>query len=304
MQFLRFPLLSLALGTVLLAQSGPQVDPNTILANLQQLRAKHTVSAKAQVANTLRDFSTAAATPESALAFYLQAVQVTRFAGDTREGTELRDWKKKEADRLKNPALANALRTCLSYMALSMQRVEGATNAQLFPALLNYATQTQALLPSIGDQELIQQPISGNIFSRWYGCGGQLGGLQDWEQTPENTDGIYTEVLLPIMRKNRDPRILQYWDAKIARETAAAATAKAFDADVISNTRKPSLFWSRAEDMLLIGQRAAAVSEMYTVIKNYPNHPNAGKWMDELQGILTAPAASGAPAAGMSGTPR
>ena len=300
MRLLYSPLLSLALCSSLQAQTVQQLDAKSILANLQQMRAKHVQSAQAQVAQTIRDFSSASATPEAAIAFYLQAVQVTQFAGDSRQGTEMHDWRKKEAERLKSPALANALRTCLSYMTLSMQRVAGATDDKLLPALLNYTAQTETMLPTMSDQVVIRQPVSGNIFSRWYGFGGQLGGLQDWEPVPGNIEGIYTAAILPVMRRNRDPRILQYWDRKIARANAEAATAKAFDADVISNTRKPELFWGRAEDMLLIGQRGPAISEMYTVIKNFPNHPNAGKWMDELQGILTAPAA---PASSGMGVP-
>jgi len=32
---------------------------------------------------------------------------------------------------------------------------------------------------------------------------------------------------------------------------------------------------------------------MYTIIKNFPTHPSAAKWIEELQGLLTAPAATG-----------
>lgn len=290
---MRFPFLFFALGSSLLAQSGQPIDTNAMLSNLQQLRTKHDQSAHSQISQTIRDFSSAAATPDSALAFYLQAVQITQFAGDSKQGTEFRDWKKKEGDRLKGPGLPMAMRICLSYMALSMQRVAGSTNAQLLPALLNYTAQTQAAMATIYDQKIIKEPVSGNLFARWYGFGGPLGGLEEWEQSPGDIESIYAQSILPVMRKTHDPRILQYWDDKIAREAAGAAGAKAFDADVFANTRKPRLFWSRAEDMLAIGQRNPALTEMYTVIKNYPNHPDTGKWMDELQGLLVPSSTSG-----------
>jgi hypothetical protein len=101
------------------------------------------------------------------------------------------------------------------------------------------------------------------------------------------------------MRKNRDPRILQYWDAKLAAETSAASMSAAqFGTDNFNQIRRPTLLWSRAEDMVAIDMRDQGLTQMYTIIKDFPTHPSAGKWIDELQGLLTtAPGAAPAPAA-------
>jgi hypothetical protein len=136
------------------------------------------------------------------------------------------------------------------------------------------------------------EPVSENLFSRWYNIGTQLGALQDWEQVPANIDNMYTEFLLPYMRKTRDARILQYWDNKIVTErNAAAGATAAFNTDRFNLTRRPALLWSRAEDEIVIGMRDQGITEMYGLVKGFPGHPDAGKWITELEGLLTTPPA-------------
>ena len=103
---------------------------------------------------------------------------------------------------------------------------------------------------------------------------------------------MYNQVLLPYMRKHRDPRVIQYWDNKILTEKAQASSATAaFNTDRFNLTRRPSLLWIRAEDEVAIGQRDQGLTDMYNLVKNFPAHPDAGKWIKELQGLLTNPAA-------------
>jgi hypothetical protein len=273
-----------------------------MLQGLQDLKTKQTVTSKSLLAQTITDFSSAASSDASALDFYIEAVRVTQFVGQPHEQTAFREWKKKEIPKLSGPAIRAALR----YTTISLQRSAGATDSQIFPVLLDYAQDTGSMLSSISDQPIVKQSVTGNIFARWYNIGEQLSGLanggsspgkvdsiDNWESSPGNVDQIYQKFLLPYMRKNRDPRLIQYWDQKISDETAAASSATAaFSTDRFNQTRRPQLLWSRAEDLIVINQRNQALSEMYTIVKNFPTHPDAAKWIDELQGLLTAPAVS------------
>ena len=282
------------LGSGALAQYTAPVDVNSMLAGLKDLKAKQAKSATSQLAQTITDFSNAASSDGAATEFYLEAVRITQFAGESHEQTAFRDWKKKEAAKL-NPA---AIRTCLRYTIISLQRAAGATYAQIFPVLLGYAQDTSASLSDIYGDDIVRQSVANNIFARWYNITGQLSGLDNWESSPQNVDGIYQKFLLPLMRKNHDQRAIQYWDGKIADETARASkAATAFTVDVFNQDRLPELYWSRAEDLLAINLRDQGLTEMYTVIKKFPSHPSAGKWIDELQGLLTPPAAPTAMAA-------
>jgi len=278
------------LSTSLLAQYSPPNDTASILAGLKDLKAAHVSSSRSQLSQTISDFSNASANDSAALAFYLEAIRVTEFVGQPHEQNAFRDWKKREASNLS----ASAIRSCLRYTTISLQRSAGATDDQIFPLLLDYAQETNSMLSSVSGQKILDQPITGNVFAKWYNLGDRLGGLKDWEDKPGDVDGIYEKFLLPIMRRNRDERILKYWDQKIANETSAASeSAAAFNTDRFNQTRRPSLLWSRAEDMIAISLRNQGITEMYRIIKSFPNHPDAGKWIDELQSLLTAPSSTG-----------
>jgi hypothetical protein len=278
------------LSTSLLAQYSPPIDTASILAGLKDLKAAHVSSSRSQLSQTISDFSNASANDSAALAFYLEAIRVTEFVGQPHEQNAFRDWKKREASNLS----ASAIRSCLRYTTISLQRSAGATDDQIFPLLLDYAQETNSMLSSVSGQKILDQPITGNVFAKWYNLGDRLGGLKDWEDKPGDVDGIYEKFLLPIMRRNRDERILKYWDQKIANETSAASeSAAAFNTDRFNQTRRPSLLWSRAEDMIAISLRNQGITEMYSIIKSFPNHPDAGKWIDELQSLLTAPSSTG-----------
>jgi len=47
--------------------------------------------------------------------------------------------------------------------------------------------------------------------------------------------------------------------------------------------------------VLSIGQKNRAVTDMFALIKTYPSHPDAQKWVTRLEEVLTgaAPATSG-----------
>ncbi|MGZ7226727.1 hypothetical protein ACXWO0_09700, partial [Streptococcus pyogenes] len=74
-----------------------------------------------------------------------------------------------------------------------------------------------------------------------------------------NVDGIFQKAILPLMRENKDPRLIQYWDHLIQREAESASDQKlAFAAGSFEQQRKPILLWNRAKDMLALGWKNRA----------------------------------------------
>ena len=58
-----------------------------------------------------------------------------------------------------------------------------------------------------------------------------------------------------------------------------------------SQIKRPTMLWSRCQDLLLLGQRNRAVTEMFNLIKAFPQHPEAASWISQLeQSITPAPA--------------
>jgi len=111
-----------------------------------------------------------------------------------------------------------------------------------------------------------------------------------WEGTPGALDGIYSAIILPEFRATKDVRALEYWDAKLRHETEQMSQKKvAFDVDKFNQERRPALLWSRAQELVKIGLKNRAATDMFTLIKNYPSHPNILGWISELELLLTPP---------------
>lgn len=124
-----------------------------------------------------------------------------------------------------------------------------------------------------------------------------------WEYTPGNVEGIYSQIILPEFRNTKDPRLLEYWDLRIKQETERAAEKK-LDVEQRDwlQIRRPSLLWSRAQDVMLLGQVNRAIGEMFNILKSNPQHPNASSWISTLEGFAAPAAVPATPATTSSTT--
>ena len=122
---------------------------------------------------------------------------------------------------------------------------------------------------------------------------GEKSEAPEWELVPGNLDGIYNSIILPELRAARDPRLLDYWDMLLKREAEAIHPGMPdFEERRVMQVRRPALLWARAQDLMILGQRNRAVTEMFNLIKTYPQHPEAAHWMAHLESILAPPAAN------------
>ena len=61
----------------------------------------------------------------------------------------------------------------------------------------------------------------------------------------------------------------------------------AFEERQWTQVNKPLMQWSRAQDLLLIGLKNRAVTEMYNLIKAHPLHPESAHWIAQLEQIVS-----------------
>jgi hypothetical protein len=119
-----------------------------------------------------------------------------------------------------------------------------------------------------------------------------------WPMTPGDLDGIHRSIILPEYRETRDPRILEYWDFVIKRETDGVTKRGVdYEQQRFQQIRRPELLWSRAQDLREIGLKNRAILEMLAVIKANPVHPQAKEWIAEVQSLVAPSPGGGAPAA-------
>ena len=328
--FLRGVACLLALGCAAWAQDAPPVDLKSLAQTLKDITAKRAATEKSLATKLQQDFRAASASNADAIAFYDRAILAVE---PDKTHADLADWEKSDAAQ-------NAARLHLSYLLLTLQRAGGATTKQLEPALLAHIgaltaagaaddviqykrERTQELkdagfhspnakgktppgkIPLFWEQDLIKKSVKNSVFVQWYGISKIFDDVKEWEFAPGNADGMYQTTLLPYYRQTKDPRLLVYWDNKIQQEAQDAAKSFAtFKVDQFNSVRRPQLVWKRALDMIAIGQRNRGMTDMLTLVKTYPDHPDLRDWISQLEALLPgAPAPDASPAATGTDTP-
>ncbi|MGV3530980.1 MAG: hypothetical protein ACO1QR_01320 [Chthoniobacteraceae bacterium] len=324
------------------AQDAPAVDMAQILQALKALKTQQVQQTKSQKMRALQDVSAGASNPSKAADMWEEAVRATQFAGSSKEGEQYREWKDNEGSALRTKEVASALRLHFNWLAITLQRSAGAEIKELLPAIIQHtkeATASKAAMEHFDENmkrereqanarpgraerknndgavkkmydQVISKSVANGVVAKWLQIeplvndvskDKQKGG---WEMSPANVDGIFGTIVLPELRAQKDPRVLEYWDMRLRTEAEEAAKNKLdFEAGKFNTVTRPQLLWERAQDMAAIGQRNRAISEMFNLVKTHPSHPNASAWVSSLEQQLSealtpAPApATAAPAA-------
>lgn len=306
------------------AEDAQPVDIAQMLQALRQFREQTATKTKADKAKAIQEVASAAASGESAVNAWEKAVMATQFDGVTKEATAFKGWRENEGEALHEAEAKNAARLYFQWLGLTLQRSSGVPVKDLLPAVINYTKELasdQAGMENLEDairrekekndgkrgnqrrssndgevrkmhEQILNRPLGGSLVVQWLKLGEWVA-VEKWEHTPGNLDGIFEKIVLPELRAQRDQRVLEYWDTKIKRESENASKSKLdFEHDKFNTQRLPVLLWKRASDMANVGMRNRAATEMFTLIRKYPSHPDATEWMSKLEEMLMPPAAT------------
>ena len=207
-------------------------------------------------------------------------------ARDVRRETEVRN---RENEQLRDRDFVNGLRLQLVYLSLTWQRSMGVPNKNLIPSLLEYTGQVTSANDALAPLEMYRKSLGESPFVPYFQVGPYINGLTDWSDHPFDVDSIYQKTILPELRKNKDPRLLDYWDSHLQTETArASVSGNNLTVTKFNHIRRPSLLWSRAEDEGLLGNGNQSVADMLAILRANPDHPDFDKWASQLEGIVSA----------------
>ncbi len=317
---------SLLAGATLHAdQDAPAVDVNGLLKQLHALRDQQTLQAKTSKQAAIQQISAAASSPERAFKMWEDAVQATQMEGAGKEAAQLRQWRDTEGELFKEREVQNAVHLHLEWIVLTLQRSNGATVKEMLPSIINYTKELladQAMMEALDDtikkekaapgpgrpkanqnakddqatkkthDAVLNKNIANSIIVQWLKLGDFIT-VDKWENSPGNFDGIYTKIVQPELRNQRDPHVMDYWDVKLKKEADSATKTKlSFEVDKFNTQRRPALLWNRAQEYTYLGQKNRAVTEMFNLIKTYPNHPDASDWVTALENVLAPPPAT------------
>ena len=283
------------------AQQAPPVDAKAVLAALKDLRTKQTGIITKEKAGVLAAINAAILDPGKT---YEQALAATgqpavgpnevsrptggRFAGNS-EVNRAADERKRLNDLLRDRDFVNGLRLQLVYLSLTWQHGMGVKTKDLLLSLLDYTAQVNNGGDTLLALDMAKKPLNDSVFVNYFQVGPYITGLPDWSDHPFDTDSIFQKAILPELRKDKDPRVLSYWDSRLQTEAARArASQNNLLVTKFDHIRRPSLLWSRAEDEQALGNGSQAVTEMLAILKTNPDHPDFDKWATELEGMVSA----------------
>lgn len=286
---------SLTLGLLPAGAQDVNIDAASVLKRLEVLKSTQKNAKDQLLQSAYQKVLAASATPGAAWGFYLDAVKETKFSGKTGAAGDFQEWRKKEGENQKTEAMETALPLSLRYLALTIRKAGGEKNATLVPDLNRYveslAEAERALSKSGGfageSAQIMNKPVTDSIFANYLDLTGQLGNIKDWELSPGNLQGILEKTLRPLLREAKNPAVVQTWDWQIKIEGEKTQGGKlAMDQERFQQVRLPSMRWNQAKEYIVIEQPGRAATEMIAIIEANPAHPEADRWMTELEQVL------------------
>jgi len=293
-------------------QDAPAVNAEVILRDLDQIEQQQKHAIQSARVTAISEIKAAASNGVAAANLFEKAIEATQFDGIRNKGSSFTDWKSSRADLLRSKEMQTVLLMHLKYLVLSMER-KGADQPELFaPPALAYAVELASLDPlflkraeSIKENtgqkdelalqkevqkmkdELLNKSLTESVFVKWLRLGSWLPAADSWELTPGNISGILEKDVRPSLRKAKNPQLLETWEfeMKVLADRITFGRLE-HQAEEFNTVTRPRLQFSRASDMEEIGQKNRAASEIYTMIKTYPQHPDFGKWMQGLREML------------------
>lgn len=259
---------------------------------LLQLRAQAKATTRAAA---IAEIQKRAQSGNGAVNFFESAYAQMNFAGKTSGGQAKVDWTKANADMLNSPEFKAATQLYLQYLALTIERA-GSKKPLDFVApsvkyIQDYTAENTKLFSkgkaSDEQKKMLTMPLKESTIVRANELQSLVKDLPDWEMVPGNLDGIFEKNIFGPLRNAKDPRLMDAWKLRIeiADKATSAQKLDSRKGDFV-NTQFPNWRFARAEDLLILGNKQEAITEMYLLLQHYPNHPAFEKWGQRLLEIL------------------
>jgi hypothetical protein len=280
-------LLLLPTGALQAQGDQPPIDAAAALADLDRLEKANRDAGdqfRQKAVETLRQ---GAAGGSAAARLYEEAVAGTGQA-------DMSDWKKNNADLLRDKTFQEAVQMHLRYLLLSLERGSSEDPARWAEPSMQYARDLARLLTDkdVGRapgqaRELLAKPVADGPFARWLRLAPLLPVAAVWEQVPGNLAGILEKNVRAPWRTAADPRIDTAWQLEL-EAGAALADADGTDRAIEEfNTRTaPTLLYRRATDRAATGQPNRATADILEVARRHPSHPDFPQWAAKLREML------------------
>lgn len=292
------------------AESLSDADRETLLDNLDKLRESADSRVDARFRIALAAYRNAIGSDDAAIDLYLNCLEKVNFEEQQRKAGDFREWKRKESEKLSDPALRLALRHQLRWLMLTLEAAsEKADRVKL-------AGEAQEIVDAIfrdpskleGQEAILGQGVTSSVFARAYDINHVK--VEKWPMSPIELGAIYDEILLPPYRTSaRLAGLRGTWITRIHYEIAKVEhfpgrrqrareenreEKRVGMADAMHSPEYvkfleeevPKLQWEMEMDLFTHGDESGAAVRMLAHLEKYIGHPSAREWSDELKKLL------------------
>ncbi|MEO8613679.1 MAG: hypothetical protein ABI600_00940 [Luteolibacter sp.] len=292
------------------AQTLTDADREALLGNLEKLResAISKVDGKYRVA--LAAFRSAMSSDDQALELYLNCYEKVNFEEQQKKTQDFREWKRKEADKLADPAFRKALRIQLSWLILTLQA------AAEKPDMPKLTRDAEAIVDAIfldatklaSQEQLLSQSVTASVFAKVY----ELNHVktENWPGSPTALDQFYEKFVFPPLRDSSHlPALHAAWIKRIQQECAkrefwgpretkkpGSGNPSTSDYEKFLAEGLPQLEWDMEVDLFNHGDESSAALRMLAIIEKNISHPSAREWGEQFKTLLQPKAPPAPPA--------
>jgi hypothetical protein len=298
-------IVALALISSAGAQALGPADREALLDKLEKMREDSKAKTEARFKTAIAAYMSAVGSDDATIDLYLKCVQKVDFEDQQKKESGFRDWKRKESDKLSDPARGVALRLQLRWLVLTLRSatIKKAEREQIIPIvqeIIDVIARDADRLKN--QQQILNQAATSSVFARAYEIGGV--DIEDWPLAPGNIAEIYEKILLPPLRRpDRLESLRSAWIRRIQQEISIEqASGEQEDPPnrrngggephrrgyqhFMENT-VPELQWQMEMDLFRNGDEQAAAMRMISHLEKYITHKSARKWSEELRNILS-----------------
>ena len=297
----------LAASPVLRADPLTATDRQLLLEKLEALKKAAVGVQSTRITSAINVFHDAMGSDSEAINLYLKCIEKLNFEEQNKSGQDFRDWKRRQNDQLKEPALKLALRHQLQWLCLTLRAaLAHGDYSKLAPdasaavnALFAHATQLT------GQGQLLRRSVLASVFARAYNVSFVDPG--NWPTVPLDINGIYEKVILPPLRNPKSLDALRTaWQNRIRQEGLLAEWGQlpqssgghgkpirnathttSYDKFIVET--RPDLLWRMQVDLFRAGDQRDAALRMLDHLEKFQNHPKAPDWAQNFIDLISPP---------------
>ena len=295
------------------SESLSSADREALLASLEALREAAISKVDARFRLAMTAYRDAMVSGDAAMDFYLKCIEKVNFDDQQKKNVEFREWKRREADKLSDPAFRLALQYQLRWLTLTLRASSEKANLTLL------AGEAQEILDAIfhdavklsSQEQHLGQAVTSTVFAKAYEIGNL--GKDKWPLSPVNLDEIYSVVVFPplrspgrletlrsawIKRIQQEGLKVEAWSGNGGKKNGQSSGPRGPEYEKFVTETVPELQWQMEIDLFRNGDESRAAKRMLDHITKHISHRSARSWGEEFQKLLTPAIAPAAPAPG------